>query len=131
VHVVARLAIVALTAMVLAATSAARTAPASAGASWSKARAESRILAAPPRRWVERKWNVVLANCDGLGKAVRASAAAVPSYRNFSCEITVVHPPAPCASSGIYACVAEYESRAEERTLHVLDATRYALYRTG
>jgi hypothetical protein len=127
---VARLAIVVLIAAQVAAASSVGTAgPSKAGVYWSKARAEKRIFAAPPRRWVERKWDVVLANCDGLGKAVRANAAAPPSYRNFSCEITVVHPPAPCSSSGIYACMAEYESRAEERTLHVLDATRYALYR--
>jgi hypothetical protein len=127
---VARLAIVLLIATVVAVTSSAgAAAPSKAGVYWSKARAEKRIFAAPPRRWLERKWEVVLANCDGLGKAVRANAAAPATYRNFSCEITVVHPPAPCSSRGIYACVAEYESRAEERTLHVLDATRYALYR--
>jgi hypothetical protein len=121
-----RLTIVAFFALVFAASTAAGAAPAKTGASWSKARAESRILAAPPHRWVKRGWRVVLANCDGVGKPVRGSR-----FRNFSCEITVVHPPAPCRSRGIYACVAEYASTAEERTLHVLDARRYALYRIG
>lgn len=126
----ARLAIVVLIATVAAATSSASAAgPSKAGVSWTAARAERRILAAPPRRWVERGWNVVLANCDGLGKAVRPNAAAPPSFRNFSCEITVVRPLGPCSSTGIYACVAGYAVNAKARTLHVLDATRYALYR--
>jgi hypothetical protein len=121
-----RLTIIALVTVALAASAAAGASPAKGDASWSKARAESRILAAPPHRWVKRGWSVVLANCDGVGKPVRGS-----TFRNFSCEITVVHPPVPCSSNGIYACMAEYESTAEERTLHVLDARRYALYRVG
>ena len=52
-------------------------------------------------------------------------------YRDFSCEITVVRPLADCRSSGIYLCVAAWESTAEARTLHVLDAERYALYRVS
>jgi hypothetical protein len=86
-------------------------------------------LGVPPPRWVKRGWQVVDANCDGLGKGARRGSGRV--YRDFSCEITVVRPLADCRSSGIYLCVAAWESTAEARTLHVLDAERYALYRVS
>ena len=72
---------------------------------------------------------MVDANCDGLRKGARRGERRV--YRDFSCEITVVRPLTDCRSSGIYLCVAAWEATAEARTLHVLDAERYALYRVS
>ena len=80
---------------------------------------------------------MAVAVCDGLGSPTLAPvkrtgsspAHLVRLFANFSCEITVVRPAGQCPSLGIYVCVAGWESTAEERTLHVLDKTRYALYR--
>jgi hypothetical protein len=107
------------------------------GVLWSHARAEARILRTPPRQWTRRGWTVAAAVCTGLGSPtlVPDKRTAVEPVRmtrlfdNFSCEITVVRPTPICTSRGIYDCVAGWESTAEERTLHVLDKTRYALYR--
>jgi len=92
---------------------------------WSVARAESRIQTAPPRVWVHRQWNVDYVACDGLGRATLDGGRRL--YRRFSCEITVVRPSGDCASSGVYFCVAGFESTALLRTVRVLDDTRYAL----
>ena len=97
--------------------------------SWTRAFAETRVLQAPPPRWVKRGWQVVRADCSGLGQGSRRRGIHV--YRDLSCEISVVRPLTGCPSSGIYACVAGFEATAELRTLHVLDATRYALYRAA
>jgi len=104
---------------------------------WSYARAEARILRSPPRHWTKRGWTVAAAVCTGLGSPTLAPdtrKTAGPGrttrlFHDFSCEITVVRPAPICTSRGIYDCVAAWESTAEERTLHVLDETRYALYR--
>lgn len=131
-------AIVAVTAMtlVLACVSHASS-PARSTAFWSNARAETRILRAPPKHWTRRGWTVAAAVCTGLGSPTLAptnrktAGPARPArlFHDFSCEITVVRPAPICTSRGIYDCVAAWESTAEERTLHVLDKTRYALYR--
>ena len=92
---------------------------------WTVARAESRIQAAPPPVWVHRRWNVDYVACDGLGRARLDGGRRL--YRRFSCEITVVRPSGDCASSGVYFCVAGFESTALLRTVRVLDDTRYAL----
>jgi hypothetical protein len=94
-------------------------------------------MAAPPPSWTKRSWTVAVAVCDGLGTPTRASVRrhgaspvhSVPLFRDFSCEITVVRPTKMCPSLGTYVCVAGWHSTAEERTLHVLDESRYALYR--
>lgn len=104
---------------------------------WSKARAEARVMHAPPRRWTKRGWTVAAAVCDGLGTPTLAPDRrqrgkpphVVRLFPNFSCEITVVRPTRMCPSLGIYMCVAGWQSTAEERTLHVLGGSRYALYR--
>jgi hypothetical protein len=109
------------------------------GSLWSHARAEARIVRAPPRHWTRRGWTVPAAVCTGLGAPTlvpeKRHAAGPPLmlrlFRNFSCEITVVRPAPICTSRGIYDCVAGWESTAEERTLHVLDKTHYALYRAS
>ena len=92
---------------------------------WSVARAESRIQAAPPRAWVDRQWNVDYVACDGVGRARFDGSRRL--YRRFSCEITVVRPSGDCASSGVYFCVAGFESTALLRSVRVLDDTRYVL----
>ncbi len=92
---------------------------------WSVARAESWIQAAPPRAWVQRQWHVDYVACDGLGRARLDDGRRL--YRRFSCEITVVRPSGDCASTGVYFCVAGFESTALLRTVRVLDDTRYAL----
>jgi hypothetical protein len=51
------------------------------------------------------------------------------TYRNFSCSITTVKPSYDCPSSGRYECVEGFESSVVIRTLHVIGANRYALYR--
>jgi hypothetical protein len=107
------------------------------GVLWSHTQAEARILHAPPRRWTNRGWTVPAAVCTGLGSPTlvpeKRKAAGPPLllrlFQNFSCEITVVRPDPICTSRGIYDCVAGWETTAEERTLHVLDETHYALYR--
>jgi hypothetical protein len=100
---------------------------------WSKAQAEARILRAPPRHWTQRGWTVAAAVCAGRGSPTLVPAkplgAELRLFPNFSCEITVVRPAPACPSFGIYTCVAGWESTAEERTLHVLGESRYALYR--
>jgi hypothetical protein len=104
---------------------------------WSHVRAEAQILRAPPRHWTRRGWTVAAAVCTGLGpptlvaakRPAPGSARTLRLFQNFSCEITVVRPAPICTSRGIYDCVAGWESTAEERTLHVLDKMRYALYR--
>jgi len=104
---------------------------------WSHARAEARILRAPPRHWTRRGWTVAAAVCTGLGPPTLVAerqktvgpVRMTRLFDNFSCEITVVRPAPICTSRGIYDCVAGWESTAEERTLHVVDKTRYALYR--
>jgi hypothetical protein len=104
-----------------------------AGVSWTKAQAEARILRAPPLHWTRRGWTVAAAVCAGQGSPTLVPAkrpgAELRLYPNFSCEITVVRPDPTCPSFGIYTCVAGWESTAEERTLHVLGKSRYALYR--
>jgi hypothetical protein len=92
---------------------------------WSVAHAESRTQTAPPRVWVNRRWNVDYVACDGLGRARLDGSRRL--YRRFSCEITVVRPSGDCASSGVYFCVAGFESTALLRTVRVLDGTRYVL----
>jgi hypothetical protein len=107
------------------------------GVLWSNTRAEARILRTPPRHWTRRGWTVAAAVCTGLGsptlvpdtRKTAGPARTSRLFHDFSCEITVVRPAPICTSRGIYDCVAAWESTAEERTLHVLDKTRYALYR--
>jgi hypothetical protein len=131
-------AMVAVTAMTFASACVSSASPDSRpGVLWSHVRAEARILRVPPRYWTRRGWTVAAAVCSGLGSPtlVPDKPKAVLSERttrlfdNFSCEITVVRPTPICTSRGVYDCVAGWESTAEERTLHVLDKTRYALYR--
>jgi hypothetical protein len=92
---------------------------------WPVARAESRIASAPPPVWVHRHWDVAYVACDGVGRTRTDGDRRL--YRRFSCDITVVRPSGDCASSGLYLCVAGFESTVLTRTLRVLDADRYAL----
>jgi len=98
-----------------------------AAALWTKARAMKMVESAPPPRWVKRGWDVVYADCSGLRKGRGHGRRRL--FRNFSCEITVVRPTTDCPSTGDYVCIAGFESSTLERTLHVLDRNRYALYR--
>jgi hypothetical protein len=95
--------------------------------SWSTTRAERRVQESPPPTWRARGWDIASVICDGLGPGRQVPGGRV--YQNFSCEILVVSS-LPCnGRAGPYVCAARFESTAQERTLHVLDATRYALYR--
>jgi hypothetical protein len=94
---------------------------------WSEARAETMIRSAPPAIWVRRGWDVVLADCSGLGTGRLRGSRQV--YRNFSCEIVLVRQTSDCPWSGDYVCVAGFESSTRARTLHVIGSKRYALYR--
>ena len=98
-----------------------------ASALWSEARAETRVQRSPPPSWVKRGWDVVFADCSGLGAGRWRGSARV--YRNFFCEISVVRESSDCPWSGTYVCVAAFEASTRERTLHVIDSNRYALYR--
>ncbi len=94
---------------------------------WSKPYAEERIEAIPPLRWRLRLWQVVDVDCIGHHQAGRKRLRAV--YRNFSCTITVVKPSYDCPSNGRYECVEGFQSTVTMRTLHVISAKKYALYR--
>jgi hypothetical protein len=76
---------------------------------WSTARAESRIQAA----------------CDGRGRARLDGGRRL--YKRFSCDITVVRPSGDCKSSGVYFCVAGFESTVLTRSIRAIDGTRYLL----
>ena len=97
------------------------------GSWWTVAHAESQVRTAPPPLWSRRGWDVVAVACDGVGAGRRRGAGHL--YADFSCEISVVKPSSDCESSGIYFCVAAFEATALQRTLHVIDGRRYALYR--
>ena len=96
-------------------------------ARWSKTFAEQRLAARPPLRWRLRAWRIVDADCSGHGQARRTNARAV--YPDFSCAVTVVKPSHDCPSRGRYECVEGFESTVITRTLHVVSARKYALYR--
>jgi hypothetical protein len=102
-----------------------RPVPAS-NARWSTRRAEQRLTAVPPLAWRIRTWQVVSAECVGQGQRTGRPLA----FRNFGCAITIVRPSHDCPSAGRYECVAGFESTVITRTLHVVSATRYALYRS-
>ncbi len=111
--------------------------PVQVASSWTVGRAEAQITQHPPRLWVAKGYSVVNATCDGVpttSKAGRTRRQLSPRrrtlYSAFSCEITLVVSTGPCAGAGVYVCIMGYESRALMRTLHVIDRTRYALYRT-
>jgi hypothetical protein len=98
-------------------------------ARWTVSFAEQQLRDHPPSRWQMRQWDVVWSDCDGRGGPSKTRRST--TFRNFDCEITIVKPSSQCPSSGIYVCVSAAESTVIQRTLHVIDARRYALYRTA
>ena len=92
---------------------------------WSKAEAERRVKASPPRGWRIRTWRVVDVECSHRGQ----HGGSPVLYSWFSCAITIVKPSYDCPSAGRYECVAGFEATVITRTLHVVSAKQYALYR--
>jgi len=72
---------------------------------------------------VRRSWDVAYVACDGRGRP-RLAAGAVST--SFSCDITIVRP-WDCKSSGVYFCVAGFESTVLTRSIRAIDGMRYLL----